>query len=154
MNIAVARDIPGLEELDYDQYREIVNGWTDQFRHWLPTVEHGFREAPQKYKNDVNFFRLGMLAQFLDQRVGVAYVEEQKEVQLEGKKSGKKVEVLYTDPGHLLLHGLIDTKRGTCGTMPALHVAIGRRLGWPVALACANSHYVCRYDDGEVVYNI
>ena len=25
---------------------------------------------------------------------------------------------------------------------------------WPVALACANWHYVCRYDDGRRVYNI
>ena len=149
MNIAVAREIPGLEKLDYAAYRKIVDGWTDQFRRWLPTVEHAFRQAPEKYKNDINFFRIGMLAQFLDQHVGVAYVARQKTDQKRGVE-----EVLYTDPGHLLLHGLIDTKRGTCATMPALHVAIGRRMGWPVALACAKSHYVCRYDDGKTVYNI
>ena len=149
MNIAVAREIPGLEKLDYAAYRKTVDGWSDQFRRWLPTTEHAFRQAPEKYKNDINFFRLGMLAQFLDQQVGVAYVEQQKADQKRGVKG-----VWYTNPGHLLLHGLIDTKRGTCGTMPALHVAVGRRLGWPVALACAKSHYVCRYDDGRVVYNI
>ena len=149
MNIAVAREIPGLEKLDCAAYRKIVDGWTDQFRRWLPTTEHAFRQAPEKYKNDINFFRLGMLAQFLDQQVGVAYVEQQKADQKRGVKG-----VWYTNPGHLLLHGLIDTKRGTCGTMPALHVAVGRRLGWPVALACAKSHYVCRYDDGKAVYNI
>jgi len=38
--------------------------------------------------------------------------------------------------------------------MPALHVAIGRRLGWPVTLACTNAHFVCRYDDGQHVYNV
>lgn len=38
--------------------------------------------------------------------------------------------------------------------MPALHVAICRRLGWPVSLASVAAHSVCRYDDGEVVYNI
>jgi len=154
MNIAVAREIPGLENLDYGHYRKVVDAWTDRFRRWLPTVEHAFYEAPDKYKNDIHFFHLGMLAQFLDQQVGIAYVEEQKQTQLEARKSGRKTEVLYTDPGHLLLHGLIDTKRGTCGTMATLHVTLGRLLGWPVALACVNSHYVCRYDDGKVAYSI
>ena len=149
MNIAVAREIPGLEKLDCAAYRKTVDTWTDQFRRWLPTVEHAFKEAPAKYKNDISFFRIGMLAQFLDEHVGIAYVEQQKQDQKRGVK-----EVWYTDPGHLLLHGLIDTKRGTCGTMPGLHVAIARRMGWPVALACAKSHYVCRYGDGKAIYNI
>lgn len=48
----------------------------------------------------------------------------------------------------------MDTRRGTCGNMAALHVAVGWRLGWPVSLACVNSHYICRYDDGTVTHNI
>ncbi len=154
MNIAVAREIPGLEGLDYDHYREIVDVWAEEFLRWLPTVEHGFRENPAKYKDDIHFFHLGMLAQFLSHNVGIAYIEEQKQAQVVDRKAGKKTEILYTDPGHLLLHGLIDSKRGTCGTMPTLHVAMARRLGWPVGLACTNSHFVSRYDDGKVVYNI
>ncbi len=154
LNLAVAREIPGLEKLDYDHYRCTVDDWTGKFRRWLPTVEHAFHQAPDKYKNDINFFRLGMLAQFLDQKVGIAYVEEQKRAQIKDRKAGKRTGVRYTDPGQLLLYGLIDTKRGTCATMPVLHVAMGRRLGWPVGLACANWHYVCRYDDGQRVYNI
>jgi hypothetical protein len=43
---------------------------------------------------------------------------------------------------------------GTCGNMAALHVALGWRLGWPLSLACAGSHYICRYDDGKKVFNI
>lgn len=154
MNIAVAREIPGLEHLDYDKYRCIVDAWTDQFRAWVPTVEHASHEDPGKYHNDINFFRLGMLAQFLDQTVGVRYNEQEKQAQVEGRKSGRKAQIAYTNPADLLLYGLIDTKRGTCVTMPTLHVAIGRRMGWPVGLACADSHYVCRYDDGKCVYNI
>jgi hypothetical protein len=62
MNVAVAPEIPGLESLDYDKYRQIVDGWTKQFRGWLPTVEHAFYERPEYFKNDIHFFRLGMLA--------------------------------------------------------------------------------------------
>jgi hypothetical protein len=48
----------------------------------------------------------------------------------------------------------MDTRRGTCGNMAALHVALGWRLGWPVSLACVQSHFICRYDDGQVTHNI
>ncbi|MBX9580806.1 MAG: hypothetical protein K2X87_10910 [Gemmataceae bacterium] len=47
----------------------------------------------------------------------------------------------------------MDTRRGTCGSMAALYVAIGWRLGWPVGLACVKSHYFCRYD-GRVTHNL
>jgi len=154
MSIAVAREIPGLEGLEYDKYQRTVDGWTEQFTRWLPTVENSFHRDPSKYHDDINFFRLGMLAQFLDQHGGIAYIEEQARAQIEARKAGRKAVVFYTDPGDVLLHGLIDTKRGTCVTMPTLHVAMGRRLRWPVALACVKAHYVCRYDDGKVVYNI
>ena len=154
INVAVAREIPGLEKLHHDHYRQIVDRWTGQFRRWLPSVMQAFYDNPSKYEDDVKLFRLGMLAQFLDQQVGIAYVEQQKQAVIAAKKSGKKLQIAYTDPRDLFLYGLIDTKRGTCGTMPTLHVAIGRRLDWPVGLACSGSHYLCRYDDGKVVYNI
>ena len=51
-------------------------------------------------------------------------------------------------------NGLIDTRQGTCASMPTLHVAIARRLGWPVSLASVKSHFISRYDDGEVHHNI
>ncbi len=154
MNIAVAREIPGLEKLEYEHYRRIVDDWAENFIRWMPTVEHGFREKPNKYKNDVHFFQLGMLSQFLGHEVGIAYVEDQKNAQVAARQEGKTVPVYYTEPGQLLLHGLIDSKRGTCATMATLHVAIARRLGWPVSLASAGSHFVSRYEDDKVVYNI
>jgi hypothetical protein len=38
--------------------------------------------------------------------------------------------------------------------MPALHVALGWRLGWPASLACAGWHVLCRYDDRQRTFNI
>jgi hypothetical protein len=103
-----------------------------------------FRQSPWEWKNDIRFFRLGVLCGFLEHEAGIAYNEEQREA----------TSVLYTNPSDLFLNGVMDTRRGTCGNMAALHVAIGRRLGWPVSLACVKSHFVCRYDDGRVTYNI
>jgi hypothetical protein len=28
------------------------------------------------------------------------------------------------------------------------------RLGWPVSLACVKAHFICRYDDGAMTFNV
>ena len=154
LNLAVAREIPGLEDLDIAKYQRIVDGWANDIRPRLPAAEQAFAQTPEKWQNDVRFFRLGVVASYLNEHVGIAYIDEQKQVQIEARKTGKPVEIRYTNPGDLFVHDLIDNKRGTCGNMPTLHVAMGRRLGWPVSLAAVKAHTVCRCDDGQVVYNI
>ena len=39
----------------------------------------------------------------------------------------------------------------TASTLPAISKV---RLGWPVSLASVKSHFISRYDDGEVHHNI
>jgi len=148
MSVAAAKEIPGYEKLDYQHYKQVVDGWSDDVRRWMPAAEVNFQKSPKEWRNDINFFRLGLLATYLTRERGIRYAEKYSQDQKEGKNSK------YEDPGALLVHGLIDTLRGTCATMPVLHVAIGRRLGWPVSLASVGPHYVCRYDDGKVHYNI
>src|SRR5262249_29710671 len=113
LNLAVARGIPGLEDLEVDKYVRTVDQWTDQFRSQLQQLERQFQHTPRKWKNDIRFFRVGMVQGFLGNVIGVRYIEEQKYAEA----------VYYTDPGQLFLHGLIDSKQGTCGNMAALHVA-------------------------------
>jgi hypothetical protein len=144
LNLLVARSIPSLSHLDISAYQVRADKWAGGVREWLPGAEREFRKTPELWKNDVRFFRLGVLHQYLEQEVGVAYIEEQKTA----------TRVLYTDPSDLFLNGVMDTRRGTCGNMAALHVAIGWRLGWRVSLACVRSHFICRFDDGTVTHNI
>lgn len=92
----------------------------------------------------MNFFRLAILYEYLDRIAGIRYKDEHAE----------RTSILYTDPSDLFLNGIMDTRQGTCGSMPALYVAIAWRLGWPVSLACARAHHLARYDDGKVKYNI
>lgn len=148
MSVAVAREISGCENLDYQHYKQVVDGWASDVSRWMTVAEGNFEKSPQEWRNDINFFRLGLLATYLTRERGVRYHEKYSQEQKDGKNSK------YEEPGAVLVHGLIDTLRGTCATMPVLHVAIGRRLGWPVSLASVGPHYVCRYDDGKVHYNI
>jgi hypothetical protein len=144
MNLTVARDIPRLARLDIDHYRRSVNGWALDLARRLPGAEVEFRKTPQDWRSDLAFFRLGFLCWYVDEVLGIRYREDQKNL----------LSVSYTAPRDLFVNGVIDTRRGTCGNMSALHVAVGWRLGWPVSLACARWHILCRYDDGKVTHNI
>ncbi len=144
MNLLVAQSVPSLAGLEISRYERLADEWANGVRRQLAHVERVFRQSPHDWKNDVNFFRLGVLCGFLENEVGIAYNEDQR--------NGGPIQ--YTDPNDLFLNGVMDRRRGTCGNMAALHVAIGWRLGWPVSLACANSHFICRYDDGRVTHNI
>ena len=85
-----------------------------------------------------------MVCQYLEQEARIEYKLDQRNV----------TRVRYTNPADLFLNGVLETREGTCGTLAALHVAIAWRMGWPVSLACVNSHFIVRYDDGVCVYNI
>lgn len=145
MNLVVAKGVPSLANLDVRRYQSIVDGWVADFAsRCLPRWEPFFHEAAQDWRNDIRFFHLGMVCQYLEQEVGIQYNRHQREVQ----------GILYTNPSDVFLNGVIDTREGTCGNMAALHVAIGWRMDWPVSLACVASHYILRFDDGKTVYNI
>lgn len=144
MNLLVAKSIPCLAELDIGHYQQLVDGWAEGVRRRLPHAEKVFQQEPRRWKNDVNFIRLAILAEHLDRSVGMRYKEEHEDLKA----------VWYTDPSDLFLNGVMDTRQGTCSNMALLCIAIGWRLGWPVSLACARAHCFCRFDDGRVTYNL
>jgi hypothetical protein len=145
MNLIVAKGIPSLADVDIRHYQDIVDGWVlDLNRRCLPRWEPFFYQSPQDWENDIRYFRLGMVCQYLDLEVGIQYNQHQRDAS----------RILYTNPSDIFLNGLLDTREGTCGNLAALHVAMGWRMGWPVSLACVNSHYILRFDDGNTSYNI
>lgn len=145
MNLVIAKGIPALAELDIAHYVSMADEWgadlVQQMRAW---EQKEFYPAPQNWKNDIGYFRLGIVCWYVDLVLGVTYKENQRDVK----------RILYTDPTDLFLNGLMDTGKGTCGNLATLHVVLGRRAGLPVSLACVGSHYICRYDDGKVTHNI
>lgn len=144
MNLLVAQALPAFAGLDIASYQKLADEWADDFRRQLPGFEAAFHETPHDWKNDIRFFRLGVLCWYVTEVLGVRYREDQREV----------TSILYTDPSDLFVNGVMDTRQGTCGNMAALHSALAWRLGWPLRLACANAHIFCRYDDGQVTHNI
>jgi hypothetical protein len=144
LNLLVAKEILSLSKLEIGVYVRQANRWAAELKECLPGAEAEFQRTPDPWKNDIHFFRLGMLCWYVDEVLGIRYREDQRDLKT----------VSYTDPSDLFLNGVIDTRRGTCGNMAALHVALGWRLGWKVSLALAGWHIFCRYDDGERIHNI
>jgi len=144
MNLLVAQGIPSLSDLDIPPYCAILDQAAEVLRQELPGADQRFYRNPQAWKNDIRFGRLALMCWYVDEVLGIQYREDQKGL----------TQVLYTDPGDLFLNGVLNTRRGTCGNMAMVHVALGWRMGWPVSLACVGSHFICRYDDGKVVHNI
>ena len=144
MNLAAARGVPSLAGLDVPRYKRQADAWAGEISRRLPGYEQEFRKAPGDWGGDLRLFRLGVVCRFVHHDLGVRYKEDQKDA----------ATVAYTDPGDLFLNGVMDTRRGTCGNMAALHVALGRRLGWPVSLALARWHCVLRFDDGTTRLNV
>jgi len=48
------------------------------------------------------------------------------------------------------LNGLLDTKSGSCLTMPLLYLALAQRLGYPIYPVSAPQHLFCRYVDPKL----
>ena len=130
MNLLVAKSVPSLADLDLSRYQQQADQWAHDVRQRLPAAEQTFRQTPWEWRDDVNFLRLGVLCGYLEYEAGIAYNEDQRD-------GGP---ILYTDPSDLFLNGVMDTRRGTCGNMAALHVALGWRLDWPVSLACVGTY--------------
>lgn len=43
------------------------------------------------------------------------------------------------------LNGYLATKKGSCTTMPMLHLVLADRLGWPIYAVRSPQHFFCRY---------
>jgi hypothetical protein len=144
MNLVVAKGIPSLANLDIGHYAALADKWANDIRHRLPGMEPHFHRSPADWKNDIRFFRLGIVCWYVDEVLKVTYPDELANAE----------DCIYVDPLNVFVNGLMDRRQGSCASMPVLHVALGWRLGWPVSLACANNHLFCRFDDGEVKHNI
>jgi hypothetical protein len=144
MNLVVAKGIPALAKLDILHYKWRRDKWANAIKRKLPGWDNEFWKTPQDWDNNIHELRTGMVCHFVHHDLGVRYKEQQRDV----------ASISYTEPGDLFLNGVMDTRRGTCGNMAALHVALGWRLGWPVSLALAGWHCIPRFDDGKMRFNI
>lgn len=149
MNLLCATGVPDTQGLDVEHALSVLDEWAEKVA--FETKRHLYRVTDPRYQDRYRgsepHFRAEMLAQVLQEELGVHYNKSAI-----GNFS-------FADPSVAFIHGMIpepgkttgDTPGGTCASMPVLYVAVGRRLGYPLKLATTHSHIFARWD-GEALY--
>jgi hypothetical protein len=140
LNLAVLDGIPEYHNLDIDQYLQKVDAIAESIGAGLAQAEMTVPRTDELYAHDKDIWRAGSMAIAL---------------------AGPSVGISYTsaplDPGNpdqSFIAGLLDTKRGTCASMPVLHLGIAHRLDWPMRAVVAADHMWSRWDDGRKKFNL
>jgi len=145
MNLHCAEGLPGAERLDIAKYLARLDEWAERVRD--VTGRHLYRAHDPRwaehYKHSENWLRVEFLAQVLQEDCGVHYnMQRIRDIDFGNSKD-------------LFIHGMIDDPNGgTCTSMPVMHVAVGRRLGYPLRLVLTRAHIFVRWDDGQERFNV
>jgi len=145
LNLACAAGLPGTSQLDIQSCLRTLDSWAKQIAKATKRCQW-FRQNPQKYKGSFNLFRVHVMISVLSVRFGFRYKPEMIYYN-ENKETFFRAEELF-------IHGLIEDKGGCCSSMPVLFIAVGRRLGYPLKLVRAYSHYFVRWDSPQERFNI
>ena len=144
INLMCAGGLPGAEKLDIDKLFDWLDNAARQVdletrRHW-----YRFLASPSTYNNSAGYFCCYFLLQVLQEDFGVKYNPERA---VDPTWQDQKLEPNFNDSRDLFIHGIIDGDGGTCGSIPVVYVAVGRRLGYPLKLVEARGHLFIRWDD-------
>jgi len=142
MNLICAKGLNGCESLDINKCLSTIDKWTELIRADTQNRLSLYYQNPAKYDNSENLFKAVNMVLYLKDKLGVHYDPD-----CVGNWD-------FSNPDYIFIHGLLDGERsGTCTSIPALCVAIGRRLGYPLELALAKGHVFFRWD-GKERFNI
>jgi tetratricopeptide (TPR) repeat protein len=135
INLLSAVGLPGAETLDIPQCLMRIDNIADATRRYTQDGLRHFESDPAFYDHSLANFRLTALGTMLGKGLGIRYNYDR-----------------IHNPDHsnsqdIFIHGLLTGQRsGTCVSIPVMHVAIGRRLGYPMKLSLAKGHVFARWD--------
>lgn len=135
MNLAAAEGLPGSTQIDQLGVRETLDDWARAVAAFTASRVQYFEENPAAFDNSWARFCAHDLLMTLNVHLGVHYNMQQRTNPSLAKSEDQ------------FIHGLVGGTGGTCASLPVVFVAVGRRLGYPLKLAQAKSHYYVRWDD-------
>lgn len=152
ISLLCAEGLRGAENLNIPQCLDTLDQWTRHVESETQRNFHRFAERPEDYHGSLAFYRMGMLGTALAQDLRVQY-NPALEDKLDGRTNKDSLvdfwNDFYCNSKDIFLHGILSGKHfGTCSSMPFVHTAIARRLGYPVTIAARKHHLYVRYDEG------
>lgn len=145
VNLLCTEGLPGADRIDPALCLRTLDRMAERVRQ--RTNPEVFRQRPQKWQSSEAIFRIHAMISVLQREFGVRY-------------NPAKVPVdVPLDLDDSFIHGIIQGQGGTCGSLPVLYVAVGRRLGYPLKLVAARGpeygHSFVRWDEpGGERFNI
>lgn len=153
INLLCAEGLRGSEDLDVEYCLRTLDTWTHHVDRETKRNFHHFVEHPKEFNNSLPYYQMGMLGTVLAEDMRIQYNPEQERQLLKepvNSQSPEEQSAFFSSSTDIFLHGLLSGKRyGTCASMPFLYAAVGRRLGYPVAIAARKYHLYVRYEAGN-----
>jgi tetratricopeptide (TPR) repeat protein len=150
-NLICAEGLRGSEKLDLDKSLDRLDEMATRVRLETDRNMHRFRATPAEYENSEAYYRMAMLVTVLQQDFGIIYNPD-RVTPVGVFESNDR---FFADSGDVFIHGLTgEAKSGTCSSLPAFYIAIGRRLKYPLSLVSAKNHLFVRWEDQETRLNI
>ena len=150
-NLLCAEGLRGSENLDLDKSLNRLDEMAKRVRLETDRNMHRFRSNPAEYENSEPYYRMLMLVTVLQQDFGIIYNPDRVTPVGVFEPNDK----FFADSRDVFIHGLTrETKSGTCSSLPAFYIAVGRRLKYPLSLVSAKNHLFVRWEDQETRLNI
>lgn len=145
LNLVCTSELRGASSLPIEHYLEWLNDAAEKVR--LATERNYFKflDAPEAFENSQARFCMVCLVTVLQRECGVHYNPKWKGL----TRDCPVPEAFGIDANDLFIHAIIHGIGGTCGSLPVLYVAVGRRLGYPLRLVKAARHLFVRWDDPD-----
>jgi hypothetical protein len=138
INLAVLREIPEYCDLDTRRYVRQVDELAQSIDVRIRAEERLVTLDDPLYRHDRDLWRVGGMAIALA-GMGISYTSDPLDPR---------------DLSQSFVPGLLDTKCGTCASMPILYLGIAHRLGWPMKAVVGTDHMWTRWDDGSKEFNL
>lgn len=143
VDLLCAMGLPGGPDGDIERYLDWLDEAAERVRLQIDRNYYKFIEDPALYNISQAYFCIVCMVTVLQRELGVRYNPKWQGITPDKpapKDFGK-------DAADAFIHTIIDGVGGTCGSLPMLYVAVGRRLGYPLKLVKAVRHLYFRWDD-------
>lgn len=153
INLLCAEGLPGSENIDIEHCLKTLDEWAAHVLEMEEKYKPAFHQNRKKYENSYALFQAVYLNLALELDYKCRY---NMKLVNSGAMSDISSLRMFADSRDLFLHGFVNrgaSRTGTCGSLPVLATAVGRRCGYPVFLVVNKGHSFCRWDDGQNRYN-
>jgi hypothetical protein len=151
LNLLCATGLCATNEPDLSACVARLDAWAARVRSETERHRYRFERNPAEFEYSAGYFRMLMLCVVLAEDYGIHYDERRRA----GPAETASADGFFADPSAVFVHGLLGPERkGTCSSLPALYVAVGRRLGYPLKLVTTKGHLFVRWDGQGERFNV